>query len=93
VPWAFSLEVHERVALVSGRAVLAHALAALVLTALLVRLDRLLAVLCRAGRALRRRLLPALPQPTAIAVTAGTGVTRARRADLPNAPIRGPPQR
>jgi hypothetical protein len=93
VPWAFSLEIHERVPLLSGRAALAHALAAIALTALLVRLDRLLAALCRAGRALRRHLIPVLPPPAAIAATAGVAVTRAPMQDRPHAPTRGPPGR
>jgi hypothetical protein len=92
-PWAFSLEVHERVPLVSGRAVLAHALAALVLTWLLVRLDRLLGALCRAGRALRGRLLPPLPPSPVPLTLAAYGAPGHRAVRRPQAPTRGPPGR
>jgi hypothetical protein len=93
VPWAFSLEIHRRVPLLSGGAVLAHGVAALVLTALLVRLDRLLAALCRAGRAFRRRLLPPLlPSPAPVALAA-YGPVRPRAVRRPQAPTRGPPGR
>ena len=58
-PWAFGLEVHHAQALVTPGAVLAHLIAAAVLTVLLARLERLLTAAQRVVETVRSVLAPA----------------------------------
>jgi len=58
-PWAFGLGVHHRPALLTPVALIAHGVAAVVLTALLARAERLLSLAQAVARAVRAALAPA----------------------------------
>ena len=89
-PWAFGLEIHHRPALLAPVALVAHGVAALVLTVLLVGAEWMLSILQRVVEAVRAALRPergARHRP-AIAITLSRAPVPAwRRPDR----ARGPP--
>jgi hypothetical protein len=93
-PWAFGIAVHHRTAGVSVAAVLAHLGAAVVLTALLVHLERLLAAALGIAAGIRRLLArpagrpgPSLPAPAAAPEAPAAAIRRAVCCRGPPAPV------
>ncbi len=73
-PWAFGLGVHHRPALVTPLVLVAHGAAAIVLTALLARAERLLALAQAVAAAVRAALAPPRTRARHLPrVTAGNG--------------------
>jgi hypothetical protein len=91
-PWAFGLAPHHHeAALITAPALLAHAVAALALALLAVRLEAWLARAIAAVAAVRRLLAPRpAPRPMGTALVAGTGLAP-RPAARGRVPCRGPP--
>lgn len=91
VPWAFGLRVHHEVPVATPAAIVTHLIAAIVLTGLLVRGQRLLQALVRVRDAIRRLLAPRARRRRAPMALTLPRSPAARRPALCSAPSRGPP--